>query len=78
MGLKRVVAFSRRHVWAMSAVGAVTIVCGICGIVIAVEAMINGSFIAGYLGAAACGDVLIWGVIIMAALWLPRKTAPTT
>ncbi len=38
----------------------------------------RGPFIVGYLGAATSGDVLIWGVLIMAALWLPRKTAPTS
>ena len=49
----------------------------VCGIVLSVEAMMRGPFIVGYFGAAACGDVLIWGVVIMAALWLPRKSAPT-
>jgi len=50
----------------------------ICGIVLSVEAMIRGWFLLGYFGAAACGDLLIWGVLIMAALWLPRKSAPTS
>jgi len=50
----------------------------ICGIVLSFDAMTRGSFIVGYLGGAACGDLLIWGVLIMAALWLPRKTSPSS
>ena len=77
MGVRRIVAFGRRHVGPVSAVAASAILASMCGMVLAVEAMTHGSFIAGYLGGAACGDVLIWGVLIMVALWVPRKTAPT-
>ena len=76
--MRRVVAFGRRHVWPVSAAAMALIVSSICGIVLSVEAMMRGPFIVGYFGAAACGDVLIWGVVIMAALWLPRKSAPTS
>jgi len=73
-----VVAFGRRHVWPVSAAGVAVMLSSICGIVLSVEAMIRGWFLLGYFGAAACGDLLIWGVLIMAALWLPRKSAPTS
>ena len=78
MGVRKIVAFGRRHVWPVSAAAATTIVSSICGIVFSIEAMIRGPFLLGYFGAAACGDLLIWGVLIMAALWLPRKTSPTS
>ena len=71
------VAFGRRHVWQTSAAAIVAIVSSICGIALSVQAMTGGSFIVGYFGAAASGDVLIWGVLIIAALWLPRKASPT-
>ena len=77
VGVQRVVAFGRRHVWQTSAAAIVAIISSICGIVLSVQTMTGGSFIVGYFGAAACGDVLIWGVLIIAALWLPRKTSPT-
>ena len=78
MGVQKVVAFGRRHVWPVSAAGMVLIISSICGIVVSIEAMIRGPFIVGYFGVAACGDLLVWGVLIMAALWLPRKSAPTS
>ena len=62
----------------MSAAGMAAVVGSACGLVLSFEAMMRGPFIVGYLGAATSGDVLIWGVLIMAALWLPRKTAPTS
>jgi len=78
VGVQRVVAFGRRHVWPTSAAGMAVIASSICGMVLSFDAMTRGSFIVGYLGGAACGDLLIWGVLIMAALWLPRKTSPTS
>ena len=78
MWVRRAIAFSRRHVWPMSAAAIAAIGCSICGLVLSVDAMIRGPFIVGYLGAAASGDLLIWGVLIVAALWLPRKTAQTS
>jgi len=77
MGVRRVVAFGRRHVWPVSAAAATAIASSICGIVLSVETMSRGPFLLGYFGAAVCGDLLIWGVLIIAALWLPRKTSPT-
>jgi hypothetical protein len=77
VGVQRLVAFGRRHVWPVSAAAIVAIVSAMCGIVLSVQAMIRGPFLVGYFGAAACGDLLIWGVLIIAALWLPRKSAPT-
>jgi len=71
------VAFGRRHVWPVSAAATALIVSATCGIVVSVDAMIRGPFLAGYFGAAACGDLLIWGGLIIAALWLPRRRAPT-
>jgi hypothetical protein len=78
MGVRRIVAFGRRHVWPVSAAAATAIVSSICGIVLSVEAMIRGPFLLGYFGAAAFGDLLIWGVLIITALWLPRKTSTSS
>jgi hypothetical protein len=77
VGFQRVVAFGRRHAWPVSAAAIAVILSSLCGIVLSVEAMIRGPFLAGYLGAAACGDLLMWSVLIIAALWLPRRRAPT-
>lgn len=75
MGIRRVVAFGRRHVWPITALAAVASISAICGIVVAVSLMINGPFIAGYLLAAFCGDVLIYGIAVPVLLWLPRMRA---
>lgn len=75
MGIRKVVEFGRRHVWPITALAAVTSISAICGIVVAVSLMINGPFIAGYLLAAACGDVLIYGIAVPVLLWAPRMRA---
>lgn len=73
MGVRRVVAFGRRHPWPVTAAAATAIAASIAGIVLAVSAWNNGAYLAGYFGGAACGDVLIWGVIVLVALWAPRR-----
>ncbi len=50
VGVRRAIAFSRRHVWPMSAVGMAAIVSSACGLVLSFEAMMRGPFIVGYLG----------------------------
>lgn len=72
MGVRRFVAFGRRHQWPVTAAATVASVAAIAGIVLAVSAWNNGSYLAGYFGGAACGDVLIWGVLVLVALWAPR------
>ncbi len=37
--------------------------------------MSNGQFFAGYLLAAACGDLLIYGIAVPVLLWLPGRRA---
>ena len=78
MGIRRAVAFGRRHVWPVTAAAAVAGMAALGGEVTAVSLMINGPFIAGYLLAAACGDVLIYAVGVPLLLWLPRMRARTT
>jgi hypothetical protein len=75
VGIRKVVAFGRRHVWPITAASAVAAISAICGIVYAVSLMINGPFIVGYFLAAACGDVLIYGIAVPVMLWLPRTRA---
>ncbi|HLZ94287.1 MAG TPA: hypothetical protein VKT20_03050 [Candidatus Dormibacteraeota bacterium] len=78
MGVRKAVAFGRRHAWPVTAAATAAILGSICGVVVSVEAMIRGPFLAGYLGAAASGDLLVWAVMIVATLWLPRKTSATS
>lgn len=75
MVVRRVVAFGRRHQWPVTAAVAAAIVAAIAGIVLAVSAWNNGMYLAGYFGGAACGDVLIWGVLVLVALWAPGTRA---
>ena len=77
MGIKRVVAFGRHHIWPVTAAAAAASTCAICGIVVAVNLMIHGPFLAGYFLGAFCGDVLIYGIGVPLLLWLPRRRAGT-
>ena len=73
MGFKKVVAFGRRHAWPVTAAAAVASACAVCGIVVAVNLMLHGPFLAGYLLGALSGDVLIYGIGVPLVLWLPRR-----
>lgn len=73
MVVRRVVTFGRRHLWPVTAAASVAIVASIAGIYLAISAWNQGSYLAGYFGGAACGDVLIWGVLVLVALWMPRR-----
>lgn len=75
MGIRKMVAFGRRHVWPITAASIVAGICAVCGIVYSVSLMINGPFLVGYFLTAACGDVLIYAIAIPVMLWLPRGRA---
>lgn len=75
MGVPRVIAFGRRHPWPVTAAASGAILASVTGIVFAVSAWNHGSYLAGYFGGAACGDVLIWGVLVLVALWAPGRRA---
>ena len=76
MGIRRAVAFGQRNAWPVTAAAGVAVICAVCGLLVSVSLMVHGPFIAGYLLAAACGDVLIYGIAVPVLLWLPRMRAP--
>ena len=75
MWIRNAVAFGRRHMWPVTAAAGVAVVCATCGLLVAISWMVNGPFLAGYFLAAACGDVLIYGIAVPFLLWLPRMRA---
>jgi hypothetical protein len=77
VGIRTVAEFGRRHLWPVTAAGAAGVAGAGWGMWIAVSLMVHGPFIAGYLLAAVCGDVLIYAIGVPALLWLPRLRART-
>ena len=77
MGLRKLAAVGRRHAWSVTAAAAIAGALGAWGEISAIRMMFNGSFIAGYLLAAVCGDVLIYAIGLPLLVWLPRARART-
>ena len=77
MWIRNAVAFGHQHTWPVTVAAAVAVVCATCGLLAAISWMAHGPFIAGYLLAAACGDVLIYAIVVPLLLWLPRMRAGT-
>lgn len=75
MGIRRAVAFGRRHAWPVTAISAVAALLATWGELNAVSLMVDGPFVAGYLLAALCGDVLIYAIGVPLLLWVPRIRA---
>ena len=76
--MQRVIAFGRRHPWPVTMAAITALIASLCGLAFAVSAWMHGLYLVGWFGGAACGDVLIWAVMILLALWLPRKRTQVT